>query len=1811
MVSPISLAYIAGWVQGQFNVKRFSLYLVQELTEQHQATLSHSLLLLFRQMLLSAKAAMCLSYGTPIVAIFLFIVFISIGEGKAVASTSQVFTFAHPKAFLRIEPDWPLPERRELSFKFRTHKPHGLLVYHGGEFPNYDLYVMLQNGRLKIIHIFGHGGTEETYFIGKGLNRDKWHEVFLRIEPGSGKLVIQIDNLEEEITIPSLIQHPFYDLRGNKRHSFLYFGGTNQNKPIWGQKYNYVPFVGCLGEIRVGCSSEISNFVSVSSSENVKIGCIDLCIRYDRCLHSGRCINHYTHTTCDCLGTGHEDWICGQNNLTTITLRGYSYLSYRVYDWQDRVHSDVNKFSITFKSYVRDGVLMYGTGEHPRANYMALSIAGGSVYFEINFGDGPVNITLGDYVDDKRWHNVTVLHHGKKVYVMLDRTFSEEIEIFGKNHHLHLDPELFIGAAPVGAKGLPTRLKFIGCLKTVYFNEKNILYGLHEGDNAVKYHSIFPPEYGCEPVTVIPMTFPFLESHLALEQPSRKHLQLSLEFKTKQYEAVIASAYIKTEKGLGYWEIRLAEEILIFSIVSDKTNPRDKWIIKAGKNLNDHQWHQVGVKYDGGEIHLIVDYQKAVLATYTLPLEFLDEVFFAGNPKNPKIGLIGCLRDIYIQGKWIDPRTVVGTKHAPGKVSMDNCQLVDLCKNPSACEHGGHCYLKNNEVKCNCSGTGYTGDTCYFSIYKRTCQELFLVGYRESGVYKIDIDRNGPLPPSNVYCDMSHDGSGAIITRIENNVPPEMEIRKADLSDFYIDVTYREFTPKMIQSLVHQSKHCSQYIKYDCFKSPLGLRSYTWMTSTMEGHYVTSFGDSSPDRCKCGEDYSCANSTLKCNCDAGDERWRYDEGTFTKSKDLGITRLYVLQPHDMPSDSEARLTLGPVECVETNTQEYVITFKTYFSYLKVPGWRSGDLAFSFRTSSSRGIILYQPPLHPGHGYFRVLLTGDYELAFEFAVNNKLVSKKVVSKRKLNSGEWQQVWVDHDNRHMRFTVNLESFMMDLKGDEEVAMFEGPLYVGGAPKHEVVDLEIKDGFIGCFRGLVVNDQVVDLYKYLTRSAPDIVKDCSPSCSPNPCQNGGTCEEFWGSYKCYCANPIAHTGDNCEHNINSNGMIFVTPRAYIHNVTEGDFISPVLEENILLCFRTFLKKALLLYAFDHLNNFVMLHFEKGSSVFFTFNSLKSIVQGKVEVPDISNGQPVQIKVERGQDKTVLTVNSETITIEKPIKFLVKYERMPWREGQELELVEPARGSYPTVPHSETFLGGVNTETLVSRLPGFVGCLQGLQIGDSSLDLEAIARDESSEKGEFRPGCNMICDTQPCKHGGTCLEDFKNNATTCDCSLTSYLGETCERNIGGAFNGDSVVKYEFTADNEEKDDIKISLAFSTSSKSTSKQALFFMSFAPGKRYFLISLSSEEGLLIEEYFESSTVLSTTVKKENFNDGYRHSVYYQRKGTNTKIMVDRREVVTLFRDIGGSSIVGEKPLTSDLIVIGSVGIPNDPRFGDYFNFKGCISNVVVMLKNTKIMPLEETFGYSLQSDNEHSHLKVEGQSKEEKCADFSPILSPITEPPVIPPEIKGLEWNPEHPVMVPYTGVSGSQSSTLEEVYTATTKVAAVLAVILGLVILGVAIYVYRTQQRYKREKYKRYTNFVHTSKRSPPPKEVTFSSVNGNPDPIPETHPLHEAPELAELRTKSYVNNQENFQDPEYSPSFQRSEDEVDAIEMAPLRPSSSQELEWDPAADTDLMTMDEMNTEEPEEEDQHEDNYPITDSAVPLASTSEHSLMCCSRLM
>uniref|UniRef100_A0A1B0AZ10 Laminin G domain-containing protein n=1 Tax=Glossina palpalis gambiensis TaxID=67801 RepID=A0A1B0AZ10_9MUSC len=73
---------------------------------------------------------------------------------------------------------------REISFQFRTRLPHGLLVYHNVKNPDrinlnpYALYVIVEKGQLKVVHVFGKHSTSVT--VGEGLNRDEWHSVMVR-----------------------------------------------------------------------------------------------------------------------------------------------------------------------------------------------------------------------------------------------------------------------------------------------------------------------------------------------------------------------------------------------------------------------------------------------------------------------------------------------------------------------------------------------------------------------------------------------------------------------------------------------------------------------------------------------------------------------------------------------------------------------------------------------------------------------------------------------------------------------------------------------------------------------------------------------------------------------------------------------------------------------------------------------------------------------------------------------------------------------------------------------------------------------------------------------------------------------------------------------------------------------------------------------------------------------------------------------------------------------------------------------------------------------------------------------------------------------------------------------------------------------------------------------------------------------------------------------------------------------------------------------------------------------------------------------
>lgn len=70
--------------------------------------------------------------------------------------------------------------------------------------------------------------------------------------------------------------------------------------------------------------------------------------------------------------------------------------------------------------------------------------------------------------------------------------------------------------------------------------------------------------------------------------------------------------------------------------------------------------------------------------------------------------------------------------------------------------------------------------------------------------------------------------------------------------------------------------------------------------------------------CPCAIGKNCEDLNHSCNCDANLNRWLSDEGYYKEPPNLGITQMYFLQQKNLDEESQGRVTLGPLECVETS-----------------------------------------------------------------------------------------------------------------------------------------------------------------------------------------------------------------------------------------------------------------------------------------------------------------------------------------------------------------------------------------------------------------------------------------------------------------------------------------------------------------------------------------------------------------------------------------------------------------------------------------------------------------------------------------------------------------------------------------------------------------------------------------------------------------------------------------------------------------------------------------------------------------------------
>ncbi|XP_023314023.1 uncharacterized protein LOC106648034 isoform X2 [Trichogramma pretiosum] len=1623
----------------------------------------------------------------------------------------RTFMFAQSNTFIQLDgpgiKQFQLRLCREISFKFRTKLPHGLLVYHSvKERPEslepYALYVIVEKGQLKVVHVFGKNSTSLT--VGQGLNRDRWHSVLVRIDVHGARLIAKVDDEQAETGVEVLEHIVNYGV-SEELASVVLIGGLSSEERLHGVKYIIESFVGCIRDMVLSSGKSASDLLPIrpliaTKHENVKEGCTDKCKTTDNlCFRSSQCVNHYNGLTCDCFGTNYEGERCDVYTATILTLRGSSYVSFRVYDWKDRVHSSVNRISLAFKTKWDDSALFYASGEiDGTAHYVAASIVNGSVAVELDFGhNAKLSTTLGHHVTMNYWNNLTIFHNVSVVYVSLNGDV-KILDVPGDNFNMYIDPEIYIGGGPELHKkqGLVSTNNFAGSLKYVFFNDKSIIYELKRSNPMVHYIGVLEPEYYEDDVEVIPITYPFAGSHIWWPINSLDTLNLNFDFKSSKPIAVVASGDVKSEGGPGYWELRVVNDEIRFVLVP--VSGENVTVSVAVKFPYNTSWHAVELNYTREELSILVDYRNKQSKLFQMNLELGDRVII-GSGKGS--GLVGCMRDIIVNGQKIEPRYIINTERVVGEVAIDNCQFVDPCTRPNTCEHGGKCSVKEDRITCDCTDTGYIGKNCHFAQYRKTCEELALLGYTKDDVYRIDIDGNGRFPPALVKCEFQSI-EDATKTIVEHNLPSQVDVRSINEDDFSFSITYVQFTAEMLQELISHSLYCSQYVKYDCYKAPLELHSATWFVSS-KTTTVDYIGNANRGSCPCGVNRTCVTSNLSCNCDVSAGKWLSDEGYYETPDSLGITEMVFLQQRDLEEDAQGRITLGPLECVETNTQKYVVTFTTSQSYIEVPGWRKGDIAFSFRTTGEKAILLYQPPIRSNYPSFMVALTSDYKLTFNFTLNTGTIRElEVKSRRKLNNGEWQKIWIDYNDYHVRFMINTDFQMVDLLPEEEFGPFEGSMFIGGATAEHLKTSSVRQGLIGCFRGLVVNGEILDIHSYMSVHLSEIIKDCKPSCQPNKCQNNAKCVELWSNFTCVCENKWAHLGTYCESNINNKALTFTSPGAFlkknyfnsIEEEAEKTLLKRMLVNNILINLRTYDSHSLILYANDHLNNFAHLYISNGTRIVYLFNAGNEIKNISVEYPGANTGISVQIAIIRTENTTTLHVNEHNVTLDTVPQLLEDYSNKPWI-NPEKEVLAPQRPPAPPTDYFQVNLGGFDPDNLLrvgvegNLIQGYVGCLRGLMIGTYQVDLPNLASEANHEgsKGVL-PNCHMKCDAIPCKNQGICTEDFGKQEASCNCELTSYFGEHCADEKGADFSGESVLQREFELDGDVNQ-IKIQLAFSTLDRQRTSALLLLQTenkyanaekasykrdssdkhvVKPRRRsyYLLVALTSEGQLIFEEDREGSA-FGVRLNDRTFSNGARHSIYYVRDNNTATLLIDREPVQLMpIPALNSGDDEDEEGVEDDdgpgttEIQLGGLNT-TDKRFRAYKGYTGCLSNVVVSINGAVGMkPLEEYMLFT-KKGSETVRVTAPAGVRSAQCAVFHTQPRGL-EPPKNDSVNRDRSWGEDPPKRVLY---KSHYSDNTQEEQGAGTYIFFALVCVFVLVVLGCSWEVWRSARKARRRR--------------------------------------------------------------------------------------------------------------------------------------------------
>ncbi|XP_039409007.1 neurexin 3 isoform X32 [Corvus cornix cornix] len=1243
---------------------------------------------------------------------------------------------------------WDASTRSELSFQFKTNVSAGLLLYFDDGGVCDFLCLSLVDGRIQLQ--FSVDCAETTVITDKQVNDSNWH--FLMVSRNHLRTVLVLDGEAKPGEVRP--QRQYMNIVSD-----LFIGGVPLDIRPAALTLDGVlsepPFQGFILDLKYGNSEP-----QLLGSQGVRLEMEGLCSE-NPCENGGTCFLLDGEPHCDCSATGYTGKLCSEdvNHILGLshlmmgeqgrskardenmaTFRGSEYLCYDLS--QNPIQSSSDEITLSFKTWQRNGLILH-TGKS--ADYVNLALKDGAVSLVINLGSGafeaivePVN---GKF-NDNAWHDVKVTrnlrqHSGighamvNKLHCLVTISVDGILTTTGYTQEdytmLGSDDFFYVGGSPSTADlpGSPVSNNFMGCLKEVVYKNNDIRLELSRlariGDTKMKIYG--EVKFICENVaTLDPISFETPEAYISLPKWNTKRMgSISFDFRTTEPNGLILFTHGKPQERkdtrsqkntkVDFFAVELLDGNLYLLLDMGSGTIKVK---ATQKKANDGEWYHVDIQRDGRSGTISVNSRRTPF-TASGESEILDlegDMYLGGLPENRaglilptelwtamlNYGYVGCIRDLFIDGRsknirqLAEAQNAAGVKSSCSRLSTKQCDSYP-CKNNAVCKDGWNRFI------CDCTGTGYWGRTCE--------REASILSYDGSMYMKIIMPMVMHTEAEDVsFRFMSQRAYGLLMATTSRD--------SADTLRLELDGG----RVKLMVNLDCIRINCNASKGPETLYAGQKLNDNEWHTVR-----VVRRGKS----LKLIVDDDVAEGTM-----VGDhtrlEFHNIETGIMTEKRYISvIPSSFIGHLQSLMFNGMLYIDLcknGDIDYCELKARFGLrniiadpVTFKTKSSYLSLAtlqAYTSMHLFFQFKTTSADGFILFNSG--DGNDFIAVELVKGY-IHYVFDLGNGPNVIKGNSDRPLNDNQWHNVVITRDNSNTHsLKVDTKVVTQVINGAKNLDL-KGDLYIAGLAQGMYSNLPklvaSRDGFQGCLASVDLNGRLPDLINDALHRSGQIERGCegpSTTCQEDSCANQGICNQQWEGFTCDCS-MTSYSGSQCNDPGatyifgKSGGLILYTWPANDRPSTRTD--------RLAVGFSTTVKDGILVRidSAPGLGDFLQLHIEQGK-IGVVFNIGTVDISIKEESTPVNDGKYHVVRFTRNGGNATLQVDSWPVNEHYPTgntdseRFQMVKQKIPFKYNRPVEEWLQEKGRQLTIfnTQAQIAIGGKDRGRL------FQGQLSGL---------------------------------------------------------------------------------------------------------------------------------------------------------------------------------------------------------------------------------------------------------------------------------------------------------------------------------------------------------------------------------------------------------------------------------------------------------------------------------------------------------------------